>query len=159
MAVTNPSATYLWNLPSIGGNIGSWGTLLNLIFGNVGIVSDVDDPMGIDGVIGTLQTDLNTEEARIDAIEDRLTTVESIGITPLFFKVLIASDQSIPHSAATKVAWDTESFDQGDVHASGTVTIAADQDGLWRLHVNITGASFAGGDDSASWFVEQPSQR
>lgn len=154
MAVQDPTTNYKWALPDIGGNIGSWGTLLNLVFGNEGTIADVTDPMGIDGVIGQLQLDLDAAETQLDGFEDRLDTVEATGTTPLYFQVQRGSAQSIPYNTPTKVAWNTEVFDEGGVHASGTVTLATGQDGLWHFNANISGASEGGGDDSTGWLVE-----
>jgi len=155
MAVQDPTTNYKWALPDIGGNIGSWGTLLNLIFGNIGTTSDEEDPMGIDGVIGELQEQVNTLETEVDALDDRVTTVEDAGgSTALYFKARRGTGQAIPQGTATKVVWDVEEFDEGDIHASGTATVPADGGGLWMLHASITGDFHGGADDSNSWYVE-----
>jgi len=43
MATQDPTVNYSWNLPTVGGSSGAWGTALNVIFG--------DDATGIDAVI------------------------------------------------------------------------------------------------------------
>ena len=54
MATQDPTTNYGWDLPTVGGDTGAWGTKLNSIIG--------DDATGIDAVIGD--------------IEERLTDVE-----------------------------------------------------------------------------------
>lgn len=151
MAVQNPTTNYGWALPAIGGDIGTWGGKLNRVFGDDGTESFA---LGIDGVIGGLQTEVNTLQTEVDALEDRIETVEESGITALYAKVQLSGNQSIPHNTATKVSWDTEVFDEGGVHASGTFTVPADGDGLWHVHAACTGESFASGDDSTAWLVQ-----
>jgi hypothetical protein len=43
MATQDPTVNYSWDLPTVGGSSGAWGTALNVIFG--------DDATGIDAIV------------------------------------------------------------------------------------------------------------
>lgn len=48
MAVSDPSTNYGWEIPDVGGDVGSWGGILRTLFSDDGAGVD---PLGVDGVI------------------------------------------------------------------------------------------------------------
>lgn len=56
MATQDPTTNYSWNLPDVGGDSGTWGTLLNAILG--------DDVTGVDAVLSAVSTVADAALAR-----------------------------------------------------------------------------------------------
>ena len=158
MAVQDPTANYGWLLPDVGGDIGSWGGILNSVFGE----DDATAPLvlGIDGVIALLQAQLDTLESEIDAIETRVTTLEDTPPTALGARSELSSSQSVPKNSATKMGWGTNIFDEGSLSTPDItrMTVPADGTGLWQIRASIKGpktAGSAGGGDDGRFMLIQ----
>lgn len=80
MATQDPTVNYTWNLPTVGGDAGNWGTMLNTILG--------DDSTGIDAVVKAVSVIANaalpkaggTMTGRIDVKNEAYTAV-NLGAT------------------------------------------------------------------------------
>ncbi len=155
MAVTDPSANYKWDVPLVGGDIGSWGGLLNLIFANeldllelekhigtgtmLAPENPASPPPGIDQVVFQLQEELTAAEDQLAEIETRLIPLEEGPPTLYAARLSISSAVNIPKSIDTKIAWNTADFDQGgltDADIQG-FTIPSDGEGLWQFRASV----------------------
>jgi hypothetical protein len=155
MAVSNPTNTYKWLLPIVGGDIGAWGGILNTIFSNelgdieledhIGTGSMIDPespavpPPGIDQVVHLLQVELDESEAELLLIADRVTTIEGAPPVLLTARTSQAGGQSIPGANTVPLVWDTIAFDQGGLFTpnASRITIPSDGLGLWQFRASV----------------------
>jgi len=154
MAITNPTSNYLWVLPVPGANIGSWGTVLNKVFGDDGLDTAA---LGIDGVIASIQTDVDAAEVNIVNIDARVTVVEAASPANFYARSYRAASQSIPKNVATKVSFDTASFDQGSLLtvANSRITVPTGADGIFQVRAAVRVPAYVGsGDDGYRWIME-----
>ena len=154
MAITNPTPNYLWVLPVPGANIGSWGTVLNKVFGDDGAGSDA---LGIDGVIAAVQTDVDAAEVNIVNIDDRVTIIEAASPANFYARTYRAASQSIPTGIPTKVSFDTSVFDEGSLLtvSNSRITVPTDADGIYQIRAVVRVPAWVGsGDDGYRWKIE-----
>jgi len=155
VAVQDPTNTYKWELPDVGGDIGAWGGLLNTIFSNeldavelaahigtgtiIAPQNGISPPPGIDQIVNLLQIELDGSEADEVAYAARVTTLEGAPPTLLTSRVNQSAGQSIPGAQTTPITWDTIVHDQGGLTTPdiSKITVPADGQGLWQLRASV----------------------
>ncbi len=156
MAVPSDGFTvnYGWDLPSVGGDIGAWGGILNSVFGEDSAVAPLI--LGIDGVIAAIQADLDLSEARLDDLLTQITVLESDTVPSFYAKVVPSIGQTVQNNIFTKLVWATELFDEGDVHTGSEdkLVIPVGGEGAWMVRVHITADPYNDSDNSRSWELQ-----
>jgi hypothetical protein len=166
MAVSDPTNTYKWLLPDVGGDIGSWGGLLNTIFSNELGDIELEDhigtgsmiapetpavpPPGIDQVVHLLAVELDASEADLLLIADRVTTLEGAPPVLLTARTSQAAGQSVSGTNNVPLRWDTPIFDQGGLLTpnDSQITIPTDGLGLWQFRASIKVQLYGAGSGS-----------
>lgn len=154
MPVADPSTNYGWDLPTIGGDIGAWGGILNKIIGEDGATGGVK---GIDQVIADLQLEVDNLEVEVTDLETRIEVLEASPLSAFFARTILSSNASIPKAAWTKLSWGSASFDQGSVASVDVtrMTVPSGGAGLWLVRVSVESDWTVGsGDDCRRWEVE-----
>jgi len=160
MAVPSDGITinYSWQLPAVGGDIGSWGGILNTVFGESTGDTTTSPALGIDGTINLIQVAIDAAELDIVNISDRVTVLES-EIAPSFYaRVTMLVDQNVGSGATSTLIWGDEKFDEGGVYDSSVdvkkMTVPTGGEGAWQVRAQLTGPSWKGSDDDArSWVI------
>ena len=167
MAIQDPTNTYKWLLPDVGGDIGSWGGILNTIFSNeldaFELTEHIGDgtisapgsdahvpPPGIDQVVFLLQQELDVSEADLLLIADRVTVLEGAPPVLLTARATQAAGQSISGASNVGLKWDTVAFDQGGLFTpdANAITIPTDGLGLWQFRASVKMQLYAAGSGS-----------
>ena len=130
MATIDPTTNYSWDLPTVSGSSGAWGTALNAIFG--------DDATGIDAVVYAISQVAN---AALPKAGGTLTGA------------LAALTQTWTHSALGNIS-STQSFDLAAANSfnatvTGPVTVTLDNvpSGAVYMTVELTN----GGSSAITW--------
>jgi hypothetical protein len=166
MAVSDPTNTYKWLLPDVGGDIGAWGGLLNTIFSNelgdielenhIGTGSMIAPengavpPPGIDQVVHLLSVELEDSKDDLLLIADRVTTLEGAPPVLLTGRTGQAAGQSIAGDNNVPLRFDTVAFDQGGLFTPdpSVITIPTDGLGLWQFRASIKVQLYGAGSGS-----------
>lgn len=154
MPVPETSTNYGWDLPTIGGDIGAWGGILNTIIGEDGATGGVK---GIDQVIADLQLEVDNLEIEVTDLETRIEVLEATPLSAFFARTILSSDATIPKAKWTKLSWGSADFDEGSVASTDVtkMTVPSGGAGLWLLRVSVESDWTAGlGDDCRRWEVE-----
>jgi hypothetical protein len=162
MAVTDPTVNYKWAIPDVGGDIGSWGGLLNTIFGNelddleleahigtgtmLAPENQASPPPGIDQVVFKLPEELDASEAEVVAIAARVTTLEGTPPVLLTARLKQSTGQNVPSQSTVPMTFDTTDHDQGDLTTANAsqIQIPSNGAGLWQFRAAVK-APFHGG--------------
>ncbi len=147
---------YSWHTPAVGGDIGSWDTVLNALFGEDGAGGSTE---GVDEVIYGIETDLDTMKSDIDSLETRIETLEGNNPVAMAARIELSSGQSIPSGTATALSLGSVVFDEGSCTGTANrITVPASGDGIWLIRAQVTGARYgpngAGDDDGRYWLIE-----
>ena len=129
MATVDPTTNYAWDLPTVGGSSGAWGTILNTIFG--------DDTDGIDAIVFAIST---VADAALPASGGTMTG-ELVTLTQTF---TIADLSSMTGTQALDL--DAANFFHGTVTGSVTISFSNVPAGAVFVIFEITN-----GGSSVSW--------
>jgi hypothetical protein len=154
--IQNPgSANYGWILPVVGGSIGVWGGILNIVFAEDGATGDTK---GVDQVVGELQGEVDTLETDLDALETRVTTLEAAGLGANYARIskrVGDGGQSVPARTLVKVTFPTTDFDTGNITPTAdTLTIPTGGAGLWQIRAVAQLRYHSNADDSLNYRLE-----
>lgn len=138
MAIQDPTTNFGWDLPTVGGSTGSWGTELNTIFG--------DDVTGIDKVVGDIKTTADAALARAGGTMTGRLKAKT-------------SDHALVAQGETMSGTETLDLDAGNIFhgkATGAVTLAFSNipTGVavfWMLELENGGASGVSFPASVVW--------
>lgn len=155
MAVVNPSANYGWVMPTVGGDIGVWGGILNTVFGEDGATGGVK---GVDQVVFELQGEVDQLEIDLNDLETRVTALEASGLGANYARLskrLADGDQSIPARVLTKLTVPTTDFDTGNITPTANrLTVPVGAAGLWEVRAVIQAKARSNADDSLNYRLE-----
>ena len=157
MAVSDPSNTYKWLIPDVGGDIGSWGGLLNDIMARElegddltdwqALKTSVSPPAGIDQVIHLLQVDLTAAEVAMGAVATRVTTLENAPPALLTAALGLTSPFNVSAGSGQPIGWQSVKHDAGGLTDADSqkVTVPVNGLGLWQLRAAVKMESHSGG--------------
>lgn len=155
MATNNPTRNYDWVLPVPGGSIGSWGGMLNKVFGEDG------EPLGVDGVLGEILDDISGTggiEDQIASLDSRVDTLQQAGgaVGVYAARVYLSGSQVFPKGNTQQIAFNAENFDHGDINTGGgLITVPVGGAGLWKLNAVVQVPYWVGtGDDGYFWRLQ-----
>jgi hypothetical protein len=153
VTVNNPTDNYGWQMPDEGGDEDTWGTETNELIGDlVGAILSVDE------ILAGLQAELDVEQTRITGADERTSQLEGSAPRPAYARVWMGSGQVIAKATATKLNFDTESFQKETLWSSSTnpsrFTIPTDFKGLYTVR-GVVRVPFATGFDNQSneWYA------
>jgi hypothetical protein len=153
--VSDPTAWYGWLIPDVGGNIGTWDTILNQMWGQD--TADAPYPIGVDEVIGLIEADIDTLRSDITTLLGRITTLEANTIASMGARLEKSGSQVVTIGSSQKVEYGTVLFDEGSTTTTAhRITVPASGAGAWQIRASVTGERFAGGggnDDSKYWEI------
>lgn len=148
----DPSKWYDWEIPDVGGNIGSWDTILNKVFGEDNADGDDDPSAGVDEVLFLLEGNLDTLKTDIDALLTRITTLELTTPISMGARVEMSGTQAIPEDVSTQLTFGTVDMDQGSCTTdTKAITVPASGAGAWQIRASVTGERHADSDDGWMW--------
>lgn len=162
MAATDPTVNYGWNIPDVGGDIGSWGGILNTVFGEelsaadllVHAVTPLTPPPGIDQIVGLIQTALDLAEEDLLILQDSVTVLES-EVTPAFYaKITPTIGQTLQNNSWTQLVLPTPLFNEGDVISGSTLVPPAGSEGAWLVRAHITADPWNDSDNFRRWELQ-----
>lgn len=149
MATTSPTPNYGWVLPVPGSSIGAWGTILNKVFGEDGT------PLGIDGVLKSIATDVGTAETDLASLDTRVDTLEAAGTSAYYARIYRSGNQTISSSTLQQVTFNAESFDEGGLSSGGpSIVLPASAAGIYQVRAQVEVPFHSSGDDSRLWRME-----
>ncbi len=153
MAVNDPTTNYLWDLPIDGGSLDIWGSETNESIGEE-LVANI---LGVDGVLGTLQTALDLLEANILLAEERVTALKSASGEPVYVRTSKPNALDPIVHALTQVLWPATDFEEGGTFYSAVNAelLTVPSDGGYNIVAQITVPIFKGkgdgDDDGIAW--------
>lgn len=148
----NRSVNYLWQMPAVGGDIGSWGGILNTVFGEDGVTGATK---GIDQVIWEIQQALDLIETAISLLDAAVTVLETEVAPSFYARSVLGSVANVPHNTNYALAFDTEDFDEGGVISGNAMVVPTGGAGAWQIRAVIAASAWSGqSDDARSWQVQ-----
>lgn len=148
----NRSVNYQWQMPAVGGDIGSWGGILNTVFGEDGATGATK---GIDQVIWEIQGALDLIEAAIALLDAAVEVLEEEVAPSFYARSVLGSVANVPHNSFFTLVFDTSDFDEGGVKDGGDMTVPTGGAGAWQIRAVIAAPAWGGsggdGDNARSW--------